>query len=163
MFPACYAPSARDQRRRHGYTHRVPQNSQPSRFGDLAPSRYPGERLGLPEAGPRSVGRLGRRLGAIVVDWAIASFISFAFFHYDSWANIGIFALLQIVFIPTIGGSLGHRLFGLRVVAIAGGWVGVWRPIVRTVLLCLVIPALVWDSDQRGFHDKVAGTVLIRA
>jgi hypothetical protein len=26
----------------------------------------------------------------------------------------------------------------------------------------LVLPALVWDSDQRGFHDKVAGTVLIR-
>ena len=26
----------------------------------------------------------------------------------------------------------------------------------------IVIPALVWDSDQRGFHDKVAGTVLIR-
>jgi hypothetical protein len=26
-----------------------------------------------------------------------------------------------------------------------------------------VIPVLVWDSDQRGFHDKIAGTVLIRA
>jgi hypothetical protein len=24
------------------------------------------------------------------------------------------------------------------------------------------VPALVWDSDQRGFHDKVAGTVLLR-
>jgi hypothetical protein len=34
---------------------------------------------------------------------------------------------------------------------------------VRSLLLGIVIPALVWDSDQRGFHDKVAGTVLIRA
>jgi len=25
-----------------------------------------------------------------------------------------------------------------------------------------VIPVLVWDSDQRGFHDKIAGTVLVR-
>jgi hypothetical protein len=33
---------------------------------------------------------------------------------------------------------------------------------VRTALLMVVVPALVWDSDQRGFHDKVAGTVLIR-
>jgi len=33
---------------------------------------------------------------------------------------------------------------------------------VRSVLLGLAIPALVWDSDQRGFHDKIAGTVLIR-
>ncbi|MGH1551000.1 RDD family protein [Leifsonia poae] len=140
----------------------MPQNPS-NRPGDIAPSRYPGERLGLPEAGPRSVGRLGRRIGAIAVDWAIASFLSFAFFHYDQWATLGLFALLQIVFIPTIGGSLGHRIFGMRVVAIRGGWVGVWRPIVRTLLLCVVIPALVWDSDQRGFHDKVAGTILIRA
>ncbi|RDV44598.1 RDD family protein [Leifsonia sp. ku-ls] len=140
----------------------MPQNPS-NRSGDIAPSRYPGERLGLPEAGPRSVGRVGRRIGAIVIDWAIASFLSFAFFRYDSWATIAIFAVLQILFIPTIGGSIGHRVFGLRVVAVRGGWVGVWRPIVRTLLLCIVIPALVWDSDQRGFHDKIAGTVLIRA
>ncbi len=70
---------------------------------------------------------------------------------------------MQVVFIPTIGGSVGHRLTGMRLVPIAGGWVGLWRPVVRTVLLILVVPALVWDSDQRGFHDKVAGTVLIRA
>ncbi|MFF2052100.1 RDD family protein [Leifsonia sp. NPDC058194] len=140
----------------------MPQNPPTNRSGDIAPSRYPGERLGLPEAGPRSVARLGRRFGAIVVDWAIASFLSFAFFHYDAWANIAVFAVLQIVFIPTIGGNIGHRIFGLRLVAVRGGWVGVWRPIVRTVLLCIVIPALVWDSDQRGFHDKIAGTVLLR-
>jgi uncharacterized RDD family membrane protein YckC len=140
----------------------VPQNPA-NRPGDIAPSRYPGERLGLPEAGPRSVGRVGRRIAAIAIDWAIASLLSFAFFSYDSWATISIFAVLQIVFIPTLGGSVGHRALGRRVVAVRGGWVGVWRPIVRTLLLCIVIPALVWDSDQRGFHDKIAGTVLIRA
>ncbi|TDP99779.1 MULTISPECIES: RDD family protein [Microbacteriaceae] len=140
----------------------MPQNPA-NRPGDIAPSRYPGERLGLPEAGPRSVGRVGRRIAAIAIDWAIASLLSFAFFRYDSWATISIFAVLQIVFIPTLGGSVGHRALGMRVVAVRGGWVGVWRPIVRTLLLCIVIPALVWDSDQRGFHDKIAGTVLIRA
>lgn len=89
--------------------------------------------------------------------------ISWAFFHYDPIANIVIFAVMQIVFIPTIGGSIGHRLFGMRVIAMKGGWVGVWRPVVRSLLLSIAIPALVWDSDQRGFHDKIAGTVLIRA
>jgi len=34
--------------------------------------------------------------------------------------------------------------------------------LVRTVLLAVVIPALIWDRDTRGFHDKIAGTVLIR-
>jgi len=98
----------------------------------------------------------------IAIDWAIAVLISFAFFAYDSWATLAIFAVMQVVFIPTIGGSIGHRVVGLRVVALNRRWVGLWRPLVRTVLLAIVIPALVWDSDQRGFHDKVAGTVLIR-
>jgi uncharacterized RDD family membrane protein YckC len=71
--------------------------------------------------------------------------------------------VMQMLFIPTIGGSVGHRFTGMRVVPITGGWVGPWRPVVRTLLLVIVIPALIWDADQRGFHDKVAGTVLIRA
>lgn len=140
----------------------MPKNPPNSRSGDIAPSRYPGERLGLPDDGRGSVGRPGRRLGALVVDWALAALISWAFFHYDAWANLGIFVLMQFVFIPTIGGSIGHRAFGMRVVAIRGGWVGLWRPLVRSLLLAVVVPALVWDSDQRGFHDKIAGTVLLR-
>ncbi len=134
------------------------------KFGDLAPSEYPGERLGLPEDGPRSVGRVGRRLLAICIDWALASLPAYLLIGGPQamWWHSLIFMLMQIVFVPTIGGSLGHRLVGLQVVPIAGGWVGIWRPIVRAVLVTLVIPALVWDSDQRGFHDKIAGTVLIR-
>lgn len=149
-------------------------DSAPRRFGDLPPSAYPGERLGLPDTGPRSVARPGRRIAALLVDWALAIALGFVLFGYNPWATVGIpdarawlplaaFFVLQVVFVPTIGGSIGHRLLGLRVVPIAGGWVGLWRPLVRTALLVIVVPALVWDSDQRGFHDKVAGTVLIRA
>lgn len=135
------------------------------KFGDLAPSEYPGERLGLPADGPRSVGRVGRRLVAICIDWALASLPAYLLIGGPQamWWHSLIFMLMQIVFVPTIGGSLGHRMVGLQVVPLAGGWVGIWRPIVRAVLVTLVIPALVWDSDQRGFHDKIAGTVLIRA
>lgn len=143
----------------------MPASATPQRFGDLAPSKWPGERLGLPETGPRSVARLGRRAGAILIDWGLAALPAYLLIggsHPELWNSL-IFAVMQIVFIPTIGGSLGHRLLGMRVVPIAGGWVGPWRPVLRTLLLCLVIPVLVWDSDQRGFHDKIAGTVLIRA
>lgn len=143
----------------------MPQPSAPQRFGDLEPSRWPGERLGLPETGARSVGRPGRRVVAILIDWALAALPAYLLIggEHAMWWQYGVFALMQILFIPTIGGSLGHRIAGLRVVPIAGGWVGAWRPVVRTVLLMLVVPVLVWDSDQRGFHDKIAGTVLIRA
>lgn len=136
----------------------------PQKFGDLAPSEYPGERLGLSPDGPGSIARIGSRILALIVDWALAALPAYFLIGGDVpqlW-NLAIFAVLQIVFIPTIGGSIGHRLLGLRVVPLGGGWVGVWRPVIRTALIVLVVPVLVWDSDQRGFHDKIAGTVLIR-
>lgn len=135
------------------------------KFGDLEPSVYPGERLGLPIEGQGSVGRFGRRLLAIIIDWALASLPAYLLIGGPNaqWWHILIFAVLQVVFIPTIGGSLGHRAVGLHVVSISGGWVGLWRPLVRTLLLVIVIPVLIWDSDQRGFHDKIAGTVLVRS
>lgn len=143
----------------------MPQPQQPQRFGDLEPSEWPGERLGLPSSGVRSVARIGRRFAAIAIDWGIAMVLTLLVpvqGSATSLVTLGIFAIMQIVFIPTIGGSVGHRLLGMRVVPIAGGWVGFWRPIVRTLLVVIVIPVIVWDSDQRGFHDKIAGTVLIR-
>jgi hypothetical protein len=33
---------------------------------------------------------------------------------------------------------------------------------VRTLLICLVIPAVVFDEDQRGMHDRAVGTALVR-
>ena len=123
--------------------------------------RWPGERLGLPEHGPRSVARPGRRIGALCVDWGLSLLVSAGFFEYDGFATLGIFALTQIIFLMFVSGSIGHIVFRMRVVPMAGGWIGAWRPIVRTLLLCLLIPALVWDRDQRGLHDKAAGTVLV--
>ncbi|MFB7250646.1 RDD family protein [Microbacterium sp. NPDC056234] len=139
-----------------------------------AANTYPGERLGFPEAGSGSIGRVGRRIAALVIDYAAATIIATAFFGYQQFALPGeagvtmftpmiVFAVLQIVFIPTLGGSPGHRIVGLRVVRADGAWVGLWRPIVRTLLLVVVVPAVIWDQDQRGLHDKAAGTILLRA
>jgi uncharacterized RDD family membrane protein YckC len=123
---------------------------------------YPGERLGLPREGSGAIGRVGRRIGALFLDYGTAYLIS-GFFGWDPLAILAIFAAIQIVFIPTLQGSPGHRIFGLRVVRADGAWVGLWRPIVRTLLLIVVIPAVIWDADQRGLHDKAAGTILLRA
>lgn len=123
---------------------------------------YPGERLGVPESGPGSIGRLGRRVGALFVDYGAAYLIS-GFFAWDPLAILAIFALIQIAFLPTLQGSPGHRIFGLTLQRVGGGWVGVWRPIIRTLLLIIVIPAVIWDADQRGLHGKAAGTVLLRS
>jgi uncharacterized RDD family membrane protein YckC len=98
----------------------------------------------------------------VAIDWLLASLVSLAFFSYDSWATLAIFAVAQIVFLITLNGSVGHLIVGLRVVPMSGGWIGVLRPIGRTLLLCIVIPAVIWDRDQRGMHDRLAGTVLVR-
>ncbi|MBX3099938.1 MAG: RDD family protein [Salinibacterium sp.] len=127
------------------------------------PSRdWPGKRLGLPENGPRSIARPGRRLIALALDWGIAILISVAFFSYEAWATLAIFAVAQVVFLLTANGSVGHLVLGMRVVPVAGGYLGLWRPFARTILLCLVIPAVIWDRDQRGMHDRWPATVLVR-
>ena len=96
-----------------------------------------------------------------MIDWIAAVIISAAFFQYDPWATLGIFAVAQIIFLVTVGGSPGHLLLRMRLVPVRGGRLGIWQPMVRTVLLCLVIPAVIWDSDQRGMHDRLVGTVLV--
>ena len=62
----------------------------------------------------------------------------------------------------TLGSSIGHRLVGLQVVTMDGAWAGPLRALVRSALLCLAVPALIWNADQRGLHDQAAGTVLVR-
>ncbi|WP_292679019.1 MULTISPECIES: RDD family protein [unclassified Microbacterium] len=139
----------------------------------VSENTYPGQRLGFPESGPGSIARAGRRIGALAIDYAAATIIAIAFFGYDQFAlpeeagwtqfaPMAVFAAMNLVFLPTLGGTPGHRLLGMRLQLVGGGWVGLWRPIVRTLLLIVVIPAVVWDADQRGLHDKAAGTVLLR-
>jgi uncharacterized RDD family membrane protein YckC len=125
-------------------------------------SKYPGERLGLPEAGPGSVARAGRRIIAIVIDWGIALLISNFAFAGDSWATLAIFAAEQILLVGTLGYSIGHRIAGIHVVKLGGGTAGPLAGLVRALLLCLVIPAVIFDPDQRGLHDRAMNTVLIR-
>ncbi|CAN5381624.1 hypothetical protein BH09ACT6_BH09ACT6_18820 [soil metagenome] len=106
--------------------------------------------------------RPGRRIVALLLDWAVCFVIYAAFFFGNAWAATIIFAIEQIVLIALTGSGFGHLLLGLRVVKVDGTFAGWWRPIIRTGLLILTIPALIWDSDQRGLHDVFAGTVLVR-
>lgn len=105
---------------------------------------------------------LGRRLVALVVDWALASFVSAGFFGYDPMATLGVFAVMTWVLVGTLGATIGHVAVGIAVRRVAdGGLPGLVKALVRTVALCLVLPAAV-TSDGRGFHDVWAGTVITR-
>lgn len=128
---------------------------------------YRGQRLGLPEHGPGSVAPLGRRVGALFVDWALCMLIAYGLLAgrdgqtTGNWA-LGVLLVLSLLTVGTVGFTPGKRLFGLRVIAEGGGRLGFGRVLVRTALLCLAIPALVWDRDRRGLHDRLARAVQVR-
>lgn len=78
-----------------------------------------------------------------------------------NWA-LGIFLVLSLLTVTTVGSTPGKRICGLRVIAEDGSRLGVGRVLLRTVLLLLVIPALVWDRDTRGLHDRLSHAVQVR-
>lgn len=126
------------------------------------PQQWAGQRLGLPESGPGSLAKLGRRVTALAVDWGLAMLVSQAFSGGDSTVTLLVFALMQLLLVATLGYSVGHRVLGLQVRRLDGRYVGLWRSLLRIGLILLVIPATIWDADNRGLQDKAAGTVLVR-
>lgn len=141
----------------------------PGRPGDRDDSAYPGRRLGYPEDGPGSIARFGRRFVAVLIDWLACKLVAFAFFHVGwneagakSFIPLAIFALENVLLVSTTGATLGQRIVGLQVRALSGDRASVIQVLTRTVLLCLFIPAVIWDSDSRGVHDKVPNTVILR-
>lgn len=123
---------------------------------------YPGQSLGLARSGPASLAGWGRRFLALFIDWGISLLVAAAWFDDAAWASLACFALMQVVLLGTLGTTLGKRLAGLQVVRLGGAWAGPARALLRTVLLCLVVPPLILDGDGRGAHDRLAGTVQIR-
>jgi uncharacterized RDD family membrane protein YckC len=147
-----------------------PRSVRPLTKPDGSRWEYPGERLGLPEAGPASIARLGRRLAALAVDWVAALLLVRLFFPRlgygspeSSSTTLLIFAVELIFFTWVASASFGQRLLGMQVVRLDGRAPGLGKAVLRTLLLCLAIPALVWDQDSRGLHDRLAGTVLLRS
>ncbi|ROS73050.1 RDD family protein [Cellulomonas sp. PhB143] len=129
-----------------------------------------GERLGLPAHGPGALAPTGARVVALLIDWVLATLIAYvvlgargSLLDVDAAAQLVTFALVTLVLVATVGTTIGHRLLGMRVRVLDGRpSVGLRRALVRTLLLCLVVPAVVWDRDGRGVHDRAAGTVLVR-
>jgi uncharacterized RDD family membrane protein YckC len=138
-----------------------------------APQAYRGQHLGLPERGPGSLAPTGPRLTAFLVDAFAAGLVAALFVHRSggsfadrlpgTWSLIP-FALDYVIGILVAGRTVGMYLLGLRVVrAEKDVAVDPVRAVVRTALLILFVPALVFDRDGRGMHDKLTDTAVVRA
>ena len=133
-------------------------------------STYPGERLGLPESGPGSIARFGRRIAALCVDWlvcyglaALAMTFGWVSMGALSTAVLGVWVVLGVVSVRLFGFTPGQLVLGLKVMAVDNReHVGLGRAVARGVLITLVIPALFTDSDLRGLHDLATKTAVVK-
>ncbi|AQT79673.1 RDD family protein [Mycolicibacterium litorale] len=131
---------------------------------------YPGQALGLPETGPRSLARMGRRFAALLIDWLIgyglaALGITFGIVSAAtlSTAVLVIWFVLGVISLRLFGFTPGQLAMGLMVVPVDNRLhVGTGRAIVRGLLLALVIPPLFTDADGRGLQDRLTMTAVVR-
>lgn len=110
-----------------------------------------------------------RRLGALSIDWAIATFTVALMYPLQSSslapsiARLAVF-VIEVGLLTALGGaSIGKRIFGLRVVTWPDYlYVRSSSAFLRTFLVALVIPALLIDSEGRGYHEKFSKTTVLR-
>jgi uncharacterized RDD family membrane protein YckC len=141
-------------------------------------SAYAGQRLGLPPHGPGSVAGWGRRFAALALDWFASMLVARLIFGSDAfngrgfgWLVLGVFFVESTLLIWTAQASFGQRVLGVQVVRAATaaqgaeppGRIGLLASLLRQFLIALVIPAVISNSDRRGLHDLVAGSVVVRA
>lgn len=125
------------------------------------------DRLGLPQEGAGSVAPAGRRLVQYLVDAVTAGLVAGLFTRGASsdvrtFVPLGVFVLATVVGLVLAGQTFGMRVLGMRLDRLGGGRPSLRSALVRQLLLSLLIPAVIYDADGRGLHDKAAGTVLVR-
>jgi hypothetical protein len=137
---------------------------------DRESNDYPGQRLGLPQSGPRSAARMGRRIAALFVDWligyglaALAMSLGLVSMASLSTAVLIVWFALGAVSLRLFGFTPGQFALGLMVVPVDNRQhVGFGRAIVRGVLIAVVIPPLITDADMRGLQDRVTNTAVVK-
>ncbi len=136
---------------------------------ETTPTPYAGARLGLPEEGPRSVASWGRRVLALVLDWVGSLLVGAAIVGYgvwgrgwEAWVPLGVFFVEATALTALLGGSFGQLALRLAVVRVDGKPVTLLHALVRTAMICVVVPPLVFNRDNRGLHDLLVGTITLR-
>lgn len=129
-----------------------------------------------------------RRLGAVLIDVFLVAMVLAAgvlgwialteqtpewgsrFLNVWITGTVIIALLLKVVLDAKLQGTPGLHLVDCRIVdARSGHGIGIGKSIKRNLgIIVSILPALlglvwiVWDKRKQGFHDKLAGTVVIR-
>jgi len=114
---------------------------------------------------------LGRRMSALMVDWLACYFIVAAsagglgkMAPNRSWTVLALFFAEVAILSALQGASLGHRIFGIKIIRFSdGGAITPVQALIRSALLVTVIFAITFDENGRGMHERFSGSVLTRA
>jgi uncharacterized RDD family membrane protein YckC len=124
-----------------------------------------------------SVASMGRRLGALLIDWLLCELIVSTWTHHAFFSSGGtadphyfttlywtmaLFALEVYLLTAISGLTVGKRLLRIRVIRTDGGRPGFGWALIRTLLLFFVVPPLLSDRDLRGLHDRASDTIVVR-
>lgn len=112
-----------------------------------------------------------RRIGALFLDWIIATLIARLILIWlpndnealAAFAPLVVFWAMTTLLIGTLGYSIGKRIFVLKVVNPNDQTIGLPRAAVRQFLLCLVVPAVLLTDMRRGLHDVAGGSMVASA
>ncbi len=129
-----------------------------------------------------------RRLGAHVIDSFVLNIIVF-FASFAFGIGAGAFGLVEPTGVSILGGLIGAALpivyflafwmrtgatpgktaMGIRIVSVGGGHLSGGQSFVRflgyflsSLVFCLGYLAMLWDDESRCWHDRMAGTRVIR-
>jgi uncharacterized RDD family membrane protein YckC len=120
----------------------------------------------IPDAQNGQPAPLGRRFGALVVDWILCLLVAslYADPRLVAWPPVLVLVLEYGFFLGLFGQTPGMYVTRVRCVGYADGRpIGIPRALLRGALLALLIPALIMDSDRRGLHDRAAGSIMVSA
>ena len=116
----------------------------------------------LPRAG------FWRRMGALVLDVLLVGFLM-SVLHHEYNLELVVLAAYGAVMWKTRGSTIGGIVFDLRVVRLDGRPID-WETAIIRALSCFLSMAvaglgfiwIVFDRNNQAWHDKIAGTVVVR-
>ncbi|MER7167455.1 RDD family protein [Micromonospora sp. NPDC000207] len=113
-----------------------------------------------------AVPSLGRRFGALMIDWILCLLVSYLFADptRDAWSTVAVLIVEYGIFLGLFGQTPGMYICRIACVSYSdGGRIGIPRALLRGALLALVVPALLMDAERRGLHDRLTRSVIVAA
>lgn len=104
--------------------------------------------------------RWGRRISALFIDWIASTLVLIAIIGPHNYSKpsgtslvLPVVLVEMVLFTAFLGGSFGQMALGIRVRRVNGARLSPWAILIRSLLILLVIPPLIYKPDGRGLHD----------